>query len=149
MIVLLNNDSTKERISYLYAGASDCLSSPFDIQELLIRLRIHLRQCSWQEQPHILTFDDVILDPGARQVFRGDRTIELTAKEFDLLAYFMQHPLQVLTRDQIIETIWGYDFAGTSNVVEVYVRCLRNKLEAHQGKRLIQTVRYVGYVLRI
>ena len=148
IIVLLNDDSTQERISHLNAGANDCLSSPFDMQELLLRLRIHLRQCSWQGHPNLLTFEDVTVDLESRQVFRGDRNIELTAREFELLAYFMQHPHQVLTRNQILETIWGYDFVGTSNIVDVYVRYLRNKLEKHQGKRLIHTVRYVGYVLR-
>ena len=91
---------------------------------------------------------DLSLNSNTRQVFRGDRLIELTAKEFDLLEYLMSHPKQVLTRDQILERVWGYDFMGDSNIIEVYVRYLRLKLEAEKEKRIIQTVRGVGYVLR-
>ena len=88
------------------------------------------------------------LNRSSREVFRGQRSIELTAKEFDLLEYLLSHPRQVLTRDQILERVWGYDFMGDSNIIEVYVRYLRLKLEQQQKPRLIQTVRGVGYVLR-
>ena len=88
------------------------------------------------------------LDRSSREVYRGSRRIELTAKEFDLLEYLMAHPRQVLTRDQILERVWGYDFMGDSNIIEVYVRYLRLKLEANKESRIIQTVRSVGYVMR-
>jgi two-component system OmpR family response regulator len=93
-------------------------------------------------------FTDLSLNRSSREVYRGDRSIELTAKEFDLLEYLLSHPKQVLTRDQILEQVWGYDFMGDSNIIEVYIRYLRLKLEANDEKRLIQTVRSVGYVLR-
>ena len=93
-------------------------------------------------------FEDLSLNRSTREVFRGDRAIELTAKEYDLLEYLISHPRQVLSRDRILEQVWGYDFMGDSNIIEVYVRYLRLKLEANNEKRLVQTVRSVGYVLR-
>jgi DNA-binding response OmpR family regulator len=98
-----------------------------------------------QEQ---LRFGDLVLDLTTRQVIKGDRTIDLTMKEFELLKYLMSNPRQVLTRDGILENVWGYDYRGESNVIEVYIRYLRLKLETEGQKRLIQTVRGVGYVLR-
>ena len=120
---------------------------PFSIEELLARIRAHLRRNN-EEDPDVLSFGDLTLNQGTREVFRDGRSIELTAKEFDLLLYLMRHPRQVLTRDRILEKVWGYDFMGDSNIIEVYVRYLRLKLEEKQEKRLIQTVRGVGYVLR-
>ena len=96
----------------------------------------------------MLQFEDLSLNRRTREVFRGKRAIELTAKEFDLLDYLLRHPRQVYTRDQILERVWGYDFGGDSNIIEVYVRYLRLKLEESKEKRLIHTVRSVGYVLR-
>jgi DNA-binding response OmpR family regulator len=120
---------------------------PFSIQELLARVRAHLRRYQGSGEGK-LTFLDLTLDPLTREVMRADRKMELTAKEFDLLRYLMEHPRQVLTRQQILENVWGYDFMGDSNIIEVYIRYLRLKVEQEGEKRLIQTVRGVGYVLR-
>ena len=98
--------------------------------------------------PEVLKFSDLTLDTGTRQAFRGERAIELTAKEYELLELFMRHPRQVLTREVIFDRVWGYDFGGESNIIEVYVRYLRQKTEAAQEPRLVHTVRGVGYVLR-
>lgn len=97
---------------------------------------------------HQLRYEDIVIDLKTYQVWRGDHLIELTAKEFRLLEYLMRHPHQVLTRHQILDNVWGYDFMGTSNIVEVYIRCLRIKLEESHRRRLIQTIRNVGYSLR-
>ena len=101
-----------------------------------------------EPDPDALQFENLKLDRRTREVYRGNRSIELTAKEFDLLEYLISHPRQVLTRDQILEKVWGYDFMGDSNIIEVYIRYLRLKLEAEGESRLIQTVRSVGYVLK-
>ena len=114
---------------------------------MFARIRAHLRRTQ-EEETDLLEFADLELNTSTREVYRGTRLIELTAKEFDLLEYLLSHPRQVLTRDGILERVWGYDFMGDSNIIEVYIRYLRLKLEANQEKRLIQTVRGVGYVLR-
>ena len=147
VILLTAKDEISDRVAGLDAGADDYLVKPFSIEELLARLRAHLRR-NQEADPQLLQFSDLRLNRSTREVYRGDRSIELTAKEFDLLDYLLSHPRQVLTRDQILETVWGYDFMGDSNIIEVYIRYLRLKLEAAQEKRLIQTVRGVGYVLR-
>ena len=108
---------------------------------------MHLRRTQ-EDDTETLRFDDLSLDRQTREVFRGKRAIELTAKEFDLLEYLLSYPRQVITRDRILEEVWGYDFMGDSNIIEVYIRYLRLKLEAEGESRLIQTVRGVGYVLR-
>ena len=147
IILLTANDDIGDRVDGLDAGADDYIVKPFNLEELLARVRANLRR-NQQDDPDLLEFLDLTLNSNTRQVFRGDRLIELTAKEFDLLEYLMSHPKQVLTRDQILERVWGYDFMGDSNIIEVYVRYLRLKLEAEKEKRIIQTVRGVGYVLR-
>ena len=147
IILITAKDDISDRVTGLDAGADDYIVKPFNLEELLTRVRANLRR-NQQEDPDCLDLLDLSLNSNTRQVFRGDRLIELTAKEFDLLEYLMSHPKQVLTRDQILERVWGYDFMGDSNIIEVYVRYLRLKLEAEQEKRLIQTVRGVGYVLR-
>ncbi|NJL81843.1 MAG: response regulator transcription factor [Chloroflexaceae bacterium] len=147
IILLTAKDEISDRVAGLDAGADDYIVKPFSIEELLARLRAHLRR-NQDRDAHVLQFADLRLNRSTREVHRGDRLIELTAKEFDLLDYLLAHPRQVLTRDQILETVWGYDFMGDSNIIEVYIRYLRLKLEANQEKRLIQTVRGVGYVLR-
>ena len=147
IILLTAKDDISDRVAGLDAGADDYIVKPFNLEELLARVRANLRR-NQEEDPELLQFLDLSLNRNTRQVFRGNRLIELTAKEFDLLEYLMSHPKQVLTRDQILERVWGYDFMGDSNIIEVYVRYLRLKLEAQQEKRLIQTVRGVGYVLR-
>jgi DNA-binding response OmpR family regulator len=147
VVLLTAKDEVSDRVAGLDAGADDYVVKPFSIEELLARIRAHLRRTN-EEDPDVLTFADLTVNQGTREVFRNGRAIELTAKEFDLLVYLLRHPRQVLTRDRILEQVWGYDFMGDSNIIEVYVRYLRLKLEEQQEKRLIQTVRGVGYVLR-
>ncbi len=147
VILMTAKDDVTDRVEGLDAGADDYVVKPFSIQELLARVRAHLRRYQGSDESR-LTFLDLVLDPLTREVMRGDRRIELTAKEFDLLRYLMEHPRQVLTRQQILENVWGYDFMGDSNIIEVYIRYLRLKVEQEGEKRLLQTVRGVGYVLR-
>jgi DNA-binding response OmpR family regulator len=147
IVLLTAKDEISDRVAGLDAGADDYLVKPFSIEELLARIRAHLRRTQ-EKDPDLLQFMDLSLNRRTREVYRGDRLIELTAKEYDLLEYLISHPRQVLTRNQILERVWGYDFMGDSNIIEVYVRYLRLKLEANKEKRLIQTVRGVGYVLK-
>ena len=147
VILLTAKDDVSDRVTGLDAGADDYVVKPFSIEELLARVRAHLRRNQPQEVD-TLQFQDLTLNRKTREVKRGGRSIELTAKEFDLLEYLISHPRQVLTRDRILEEVWGYDFMGDSNIIEVYIRYLRLKLEAESEKRLIQTVRGVGYVLK-
>ncbi len=147
IILLTAKDEVSDRVSGLDAGADDYVVKPFSVEELLARVRANLRR-NQTEDPNILQFDDLSLNHSTREVYRGQRLIELTVKEFDLLEYLLAHPRQVLTREQILERVWGYDFMGDSNIIEVYIRYLRLKLEANNEKRLVQTVRGVGYVLR-
>jgi DNA-binding response OmpR family regulator len=147
VVLLTAKDEIGDRVAGLDAGADDYVVKPFSVEELLARVRAHLRR-THEEDPDLLVFSDLSLNRRTREVFRGERAIELTAKEYDLLEYLISHPRQVLTRDRILEQVWGYDFMGDSNIIEVYVRYLRLKLEAEHEKRLIQTVRSVGYVLR-
>ena len=151
ILMLTARDAVRDRVAGLDAGADDYLVKPFDFDELLARVRALLRRRSGKgpdEQDEVLRFADLLLLPTARQAMRGERALELTAKEYDLLELFMRHPRQVLTRDVIYDQLWGYDFGGESNIIEVYVRYLRAKLEAEGEPRLIQTIRGVGYVLR-
>jgi DNA-binding response OmpR family regulator len=147
VILLTAKDDVSDRVAGLDAGADDYVVKPFSVEELLARVRAHLRRTT-EIDPDERQFADLSLNRRTREVFRGDRAVELTAKEFDLLEYLISHPRQVLKRDQILENVWGYDFMGDSNIIEVYIRYLRLKLEAENEKRLIQTVRGVGYVLR-
>ena len=147
IILLTAKDEVSDRVTGLDAGADDYVVKPFSIEELLARVRASLRRDK-EEDSNLLQFEDLTLNRSTREVFRGKRSIELTAKEFDLLEYLIAHPRQVLTRDQILERVWGYDFMGDSNIIEVYVRYLRLKLEEQKETRLIKTVRGVGYVLR-
>jgi DNA-binding response OmpR family regulator len=147
VILLTARDEVSDRVAGLDAGADDYLVKPFSIEELLARVRAHLRRTQ-EVDLDVLQFEDLSLNRRTREVFRGKRASELTAKEFDLLDYLLSHPRQVCTRYQILERVWGYDFGGDSNIIEVYVRYLRLKLEENNEKRLIHTVRGVGYVLR-
>lgn len=150
ILMLTARDSVPDRVAGLDSGADDYLVKPFAFIELLARLHALLRRASRRrEGPRVLHYADVVLDPQARTVERAARPISLTTREFDLLELLMRHANQVLTRDVILENIWGYhDDIPESNIVDVYVRYLRNKLAAAGEPRLIQTVRGVGYVLR-
>jgi DNA-binding response OmpR family regulator len=147
IIFLTARDEISDRVAGLDAGANDYVVKPFSIEELLARIRAHLRQVQIDDA-NVLKFQDLKLDRLTRQVFRGPRSIELTVKEFDLLEYLLSNPRQVFTRDQILEKVWGYDFMGDSNIIEVYIRYLRLKLEDQNEKRLLHTIRGVGYVVR-
>src|SRR3989338_64057 len=147
VLMLTAKDTVGDRVQGLDAGADDYLVKPFAFDELLARFRALLRRAS-PAQPEVLRFADLTLDTGTRQAARGERAIDLTAKEYELLELFMHHPRQVLTREIIFDRVWGYDFGGESNIIEVYIRYLRQKTEANGEPRLIRTVRGVGYVLR-
>lgn len=147
IIMLTAKDSIEDRVVGLDAGADDYLVKPFALNELLARVRALLRRVK-PAGPEVLVFEDLRLDTGTHQVFRGETPIELTAKEYELLELFLRNPRQVLTRDVIYDRVWGYDFGGESNIIEVYVRYLRQKMEAGGLHRLLHTVRGVGYVLR-
>lgn len=148
ILMLTAKDAVTDRVSGLDAGADDYLVKPFSFEELLARVRALLRRSTTTSRPEILRFADLSLDTGTHRAIRADRAIDLTAKEYELLELFMRNPRQVLTRDVIFDRVWGYDFGGESNIIEVYVRYLRQKTEAQEEARLIHTVRGVGYVLR-
>lgn len=147
ILMLTAKDTIHDRVQGLDAGADDYMVKPFDLDELLARTRALMRRAQ-PNRPKVLRFADLSLDTGTRQAARGDRVISLTAKEYELLELFLRHPRQVMTRDMIFDHVWGYDFGGESNIIEVYVRYLRQKLEANSETRLLHTVRGMGYVLR-
>ncbi len=147
IIMLTAKDAVSDRVKGLDSGADDYLVKPFAFEELLARVRALLRRHKPADNAS-LRFADIVLDPGTREVTRTGRRIDLTTKEFDLLHFFMLHPRQVLSREMIYDRVWGFDFGGESNILEVYIRYLRSKLEAEGESRLIQTIRGVGYALR-
>ena len=150
ILMLTAKDAIADRVHGLDAGADDYLVKPFAFDELVARVRALLRRARpvAEGQGEVLRVADLTMDTGTREVRRGNRKLELTAKEFDLLELFMRHPRQVLTREVIFDRIWGYDFGGESNIIEVYVRYLRQKMESENEPRLLQTVRGYGYALR-
>ncbi|HMJ33523.1 MAG TPA: response regulator transcription factor [Baekduia sp.] len=148
VLMLTARDAVGDRVAGLDAGADDYLLKPFALEELLARLRALLRRSGWVEDPLVLRFAGLELDPVVHEVRRGDREIELTQTEFLLLELFLRHPRQVLTRDVIFDRVWGYDFGPASNSLEVYVGYLRRKTEAAGEPRLLHTVRGLGYVLK-
>lgn len=154
IMILTAKEEVRDRIAGLDMGADDYLTKPFSFDELVARIRAILRRQSRSEELHavhsqILRFGDLQLNTSTREVLRGERPIELTATEYNLLHLFMSHPRQVLDRQTILNRVWGYDFLGETNIIEVYVRYLREKIEdSPSSPRLIQTVRGVGYVLK-
>jgi two-component system response regulator MprA len=148
ILMLTARDAVEQRVEGLDSGVDDYLVKPFAPEELLARLRALLRRSEPEGRDKPIGYADLALDPLTRETRRGTRSFNLTPKEFDLLLYLLRHPRQVMTRDRILQDVWGYDFDGNGNVLEVYVGYLRTKTEANGEPRLIQTVRGVGYVLR-
>ncbi|MFE9099437.1 response regulator transcription factor [Actinomadura geliboluensis] len=158
VLMLTARDMVGDRVTGLDAGADDYLAKPFELDELLARVRALLRRAAMTAAPaapaagaarqDVLAFDDLRMDTRTREVTRAGRAVELTRTEYMLLEMFLAHPRQVLTREQILETVWGFDFEPASNSLDVYVMYLRRKTEAGGLPRLVHTVRGVGYVLR-
>jgi two-component system response regulator MprA len=147
ILMLTARDAVSDRVQGLEIGADDYLVKPFAPEELVARVKALLRR-SQEERQEVLRYSDVELDTGTRVAHRGTREIELSPTEYELLALFLRRPRQVLTRDIILDRVWGMDFEGSSNVMEVYIGYLRSKLEAQGEPRLIHTVRGVGYVFK-
>jgi two-component system, OmpR family, response regulator MprA len=146
VLVVTARDAVSDRVEGLDAGADDYLVKPFAVEELRARVRALLRRTGAGDG--VLRFSDVVLDPATREASRGGRRLQLTRTEFNLLELFLRNPRQVLTRSQIYERVWGYDFGATSNALWVYIGYLRRKLEEGDEPRLLHTVRGVGYALR-
>ena len=146
ILMLTARDSVPDRVRGLDAGADDYLTKPFALEELLARIRALGRRTG--EEDGVLRVADLMLDPAQHLVQRGEHTIELTAKEFSLLEYMMRHANQVLTKNRITDHIWGYDSDAVSNVVEIYIHYLRNKIDRGSPRPLIRTVRGVGYTIK-
>ena len=146
ILLMMSHDELSDRIACLDAGADDYFLAPYRSEDFITLVNAYLKPSLASGAQ--LRFADMVLDLTQRHVVRNERVIELTMKEFELLKYLMEHPREVLTRKQILESVWGYDFIGESKVIEVYIRYLRLKLDGENEKRLIQTVRSVGYVLR-
>lgn len=147
ILMLTARDAVPDRIAGLDSGADDYLVKPFDFDELLARIRALLRRVQPQSEDEVLTFADLRLNLATREVLRGDRLLDLTAREFELLLFFLRNPRRVLTRDQILDQVWGTVYVE-SNAIEVHIGRLRDKLEAADEPRLIQTLRGAGYALR-
>jgi two-component system response regulator MprA len=148
VLMLTARDAIENRVQGLESGADDYLVKPFAPAELVARIHALLRRSEAARQEQALSFSDLTLDPITRQASRAGRAFDLTPTEYSLLEFLLRHPRQVLEREQILTHVWGYDFGGDDNVLEVYVGYLRKKTEAGSAPRLIQTVRGVGYVLR-
>jgi DNA-binding response OmpR family regulator len=147
ILLLTARDAPSDQVQGLELGADDYVVKPFTFEVLLARVRALLRRGAADRAP-VLTFADLRLDTGSHEAWRGRRPIQLTATELALLRQFMEHPRRVLSKDALLDRVWGYDFGGNGNVLEVYIRQLRQKLEADDEPRLIHTLRGSGYVLR-
>ena len=149
IIMLTAKDETTDMVMGLDTGADDYITKPFVIEELLARVRVIFRGKGNSIKPDsVLHIGDLAMDNAAHQVTRLTENIELTKTEYDLLEYLMKNAGIVLTREQIINTVWGYDYPGNDNIVDVYIRYLRNKIDLPYGTKLIQTVRGVGYIIK-
>ena len=148
ILMLTARDAIENRVEGLESGADDYLVKPFAPAELVARVHAMLRRVEAKPENQKVTYADVTLDPSTREAKRGDMSLQLTVTEFNLLHLLLRHPRQVLERRQILNDVWGYDFGGDDNVLEIYIGYLRKKLEANGQPRLIQTVRGVGYALR-
>jgi two-component system, OmpR family, response regulator MprA len=148
ILMLTARDQVADKVAGFASGADDYLPKPFAFEELLARVGALLRRRAPQPASERLSYADLALDPGTREVWRGGQPLDLTAREFDLLAFFLRHPRQVLTRDQLFRGVWGSDYLGGSNIIDANISYLRDKLEAGGRPRLLQTVRGVGYALR-
>lgn len=146
ILILVNNGTINERVACLESGADDYLVKPYHPENFLKLLKLYLQTDSKEKEQ--LRYSNLVLDLSSRRLLRNEQAIDLTMKEFELLKYMMSHPEEVLTREQILENVWGYASQGESNVIEVYIRYLRLKLENDGNQRLINTVRGVGYVLK-
>ncbi len=147
VLLLTVRANIEDKVLGLDAGADDYLTKPFAFEELVARIRALLRR-QMEAKRTVLKISDLMLDPAARTVFRGERKIELTAKEYALLDYFIRNPGRILTRTMIAEHVWDYDFDSESNIIDVYVNYLRRKIDSESEQKLIHTVRGVGYVLK-
>jgi two-component system response regulator MprA len=152
VLMLTAREKLADKIAGFASGADDYLPKPFEFEELLARVAALLRRSQLQrakQSDELLQYADLVLNPITREVWRAGAMVDLTAREFDLLAYFLRHPRQVLNRDQLFRGVWGTDFLGGSNIIDSCVSCLRQKIEVGGHPRLLQTVRSVGYALRI
>lgn len=147
VILLTAKNDVKDKVAGLDLGANDYVTKPFEIEELLARIRANLRSKNPVDQ-NVHLFEELELNESTREVTRGKRHIELTPREFDLLLYLMRHPKQVLGREQLLNAVWGYDYYGDTNVIDVYIRYLRKKIDFGEEATYLQTVRGVGYVLK-
>ena len=147
VLMLTARDAVEDQVKGLELGADDYVVKPFRLEILSARVKALLRR-SEQERPEIMRFEDLSLDTGTRRAQRSDRVIDLTSTEYELLRQFLLHPRRVVAKHVLMERVWGFDVEGSSNIVEVYVKQLRQKLEANGEPRLIHTFRGAGYVLR-
>ena len=150
VILLTAKNDVKDKVAALDLGANDYVTKPFDFEELLARIRVALRFSKKEEkvEQDAYRYSDLTITDQLREVKRNDQVFDLTPREYDLLLYFIKHPKQVLTREQILDAVWGFDYFGDTNVVDVYVRYIRKKIDFEQQVTLLQTVRGVGYVLK-
>lgn len=148
ILMLTARDAIENRVEGLESGADDYLVKPFAPAELVARVHAMLRRVQTRPENQLVAYADVMLDPSTREARRGDLSLQLTVTEFNLLHLLMRHPRQVLERRQILSAVWGYDFGGDDNVLEIYIGYLRKKLEADDRSRLIHTVRGIGYAIR-
>lgn len=151
IILLTARDTVPDRVSGLDQGANDYVTKPFAIEELLARIRNLLRQKNLIDQPqleHVIKIDNLVMDLKSREVRRETKTVELTPTEFELLRFLIQHKGEVKSREEIITQVWGYDFVGDTNVVDVYIRYLRQKIDKGFPSKLIRTIRGIGYMAK-